>query len=322
MKCKSCKKCGQFIGKDNHKCPEISPALGTKRTKEQRINLGLAKLGKPQYQNRRKDVDRNKKEIKDLYIIKEKGLKEIAKLMKCDYCVIKRILLEDKIIIRPQKFYLKGKTAWNNGLTKETNEGIMRNSESLKKGYKEGKIKNWNSGLTKETDKRVKKNAKNIKLSYKGRKTWCEGLTKETDKRLMKMSSNSKGKHKSPETEFIKHDPNNQIRKARKRVSPNKPERIMINLIQQNNLNFIYVGDGKKFIKGENSSFNPDFLSKNQKYIIEVFGDYWHNLSDHKKRDKERLKTYSKEGYKTLIIWQHELKKPNKVVNKIQEFIK
>lgn len=84
---------------------------------------------------------------------------------------------------------------------------------------------------------------------------------------------------------------------------PTKPEILLSNLIKENNLPFNYVGDGQVMIGG----FNPDFLSKNPKHIIEVFGDYWHNLHSAIEKDKRRLETYSKYGYKTLIIWEHEL---------------
>ena len=108
-----------------------------------------------------------------------------------------------------------------------------------------------------------------------------------------------------------------------RKIKPNKPEIILKNLIEQNNLSFNYVGDGHIWFRGENHSFNPDFLSKNPKHIIEVFGDYWHNREDAKIRDIERLKTYSKYGYKTLIIWEHELKELSEldIVNKIGGFI-
>lgn len=100
-------------------------------------------------------------------------------------------------------------------------------------------------------------------------------------------------------------------------LKPNKPEKILIELINKNALPFNYVGDGKIWIE----NFNPDFISKNPKHIIEVFGDYWHNLSSYKKRDKKRLKVYFKYGYKTLIIWENELKNPNQVLNKILRLI-
>ena len=99
---------------------------------------------------------------------------------------------------------------------------------------------------------------------------------------------------------------------------PNKPETIMINIIKENNLPFNYVGDGQVIIGG----FNPDFLSKNPKWIIELNGDYWHSLPDIIKKDKRKYKTYKKLGYKTLIIWEHELKNLDEIKTKIENFTK
>jgi G:T-mismatch repair DNA endonuclease (very short patch repair protein) len=134
-----------------------------------------------------------------------------------------------------------------------------------------------------------------------------------------------KGQHPSPETEFKKGDKitfeaMTKMHKALE-VKPNKPEKILINLIQKNNLPFNYVGDSNFWLRGEFGAFNPDFLSKNPRHIIEVYGDYWHNREDVKKRDIGRIKTYEKYGYKTLVIWEHELKSPSQVLTKIQEFI-
>jgi hypothetical protein len=105
-------------------------------------------------------------------------------------------------------------------------------------------------------------------------------------------------------------------------IKPNNPEKLMIKLIKENNLPFNYVGNGAIWFRGDNNIFNPDFLSKNPKHIIELFGDYWHNRGNSKKRDLIRLNTYAKYGYKTLVIWEHELKSPNQVIDKIKEFIK
>lgn len=104
----------------------------------------------------------------------------------------------------------------------------------------------------------------------------------------------------------------------KKTIAPNKPETYLIKLL--NKLlpkEYKFVGDGKFFIFG----FNPDFVNCNgQKKIIEMFGDYWHNRTDAKKRDILRLIAYKNYGYKTLIIWEHELKNLEKVTNKIKEF--
>lgn len=108
---------------------------------------------------------------------------------------------------------------------------------------------------------------------------------------------------------------------------PTLPERVLIELINKNFPNtFKYVGDGKVMI----DRFNPDFISEELKCIIEVFGDYWHNLPKSKIKDNERLKTYEKYGYKTLIIWGHELVKDTRykeipsdkiIIDKINNFL-
>lgn len=39
-----------------------------------------------------------------------------------------------------------------------------------------------------------------------------------------------------------------------------------------------------------------------------------------KKKTKERLKTYKKYGYKTLVIWEKELKHLDKLIGKVIKF--
>jgi len=101
-------------------------------------------------------------------------------------------------------------------------------------------------------------------------------------------------------------------------INPNKPETFLNNLLQQNFPNkFEYTGDGKVIIGG----FCPDFVCNPSKRIIELYGDYWHNLESWKKRDQRRLEAYKRYGFSTLIIWEHELKNPTLVTDKILEFI-
>ena len=112
------------------------------------------------------------------------------------------------------------------------------------------------------------------------------------------------------------HKRHKQIIKTKQ---PNKPEIVLTELLNNFLSNeYKYVGDGKVIIGG----FNPDFININgQKKIIEMFGDYWHNRTDTITRDKIRLKTYKEYGYKTLIIWEHELKNNlKKLILKLKEF--
>lgn len=88
----------------------------------------------------------------------------------------------------------------------------------------------------------------------------------------------------------------------------------MLNKLLPNQYKF--VGNGKLIIGG----FVPDFVNNEHNKIIEHYGDYWHNREDRIKRDKRRLITYKKAGYKTLIIWQYELKDLDNLKNKILEF--
>ena len=99
---------------------------------------------------------------------------------------------------------------------------------------------------------------------------------------------------------------------------PNKPEKVLINLLNTILPNeYKYIGNCKLWIE----DFNPDFINCNgQKKIIELFGDYWHRNTQ--ERDKNRLETYAKYGYNTLVIWEHELKDLHNVRNKILEWSK
>ena len=75
-----------------------------------------------------------------------------------------------------------------------------------------------------------------------------------------------------------------------------------------------YTGDGSVWINGK----NPDFIHKNgKKLIVELFGDYWHRGQDPKNREE----AFSVFGYKTLVIWERELKDFDSVVDKISNFI-
>lgn len=102
---------------------------------------------------------------------------------------------------------------------------------------------------------------------------------------------------------------------------PSKPELFLFKLIEENYLPFLHNTRGNKWFKGITMSFNPDFINEEKKLIIELFGNYWHNLPKLIERDKERLEAYSKEGYQTLVIWDKELKEPQQVIKKIEEFI-
>ena len=108
-----------------------------------------------------------------------------------------------------------------------------------------------------------------------------------------------------------------RIKKIRlaQRNKKTKPEIMAANFLTP--LGFNFVGDGKFFIE----AFCPDFINRKNKLIVEIYGDYWHNLPKQLDIDRRRIIAYTNAGFKTLILWEHELKDKQCVINKLKEFI-
>lgn len=106
------------------------------------------------------------------------------------------------------------------------------------------------------------------------------------------------------------------VQKVRGRCRPTEPERKLIDIVEEFQLPFKYVGDGKFVV----DSMNPDFIDTlGLNKIVEVFGDYWHKDED----PQERIDAFKKYGYDCLVIWEHELKnlQTEPITEKITEFI-
>lgn len=105
-------------------------------------------------------------------------------------------------------------------------------------------------------------------------------------------------------------------------IHPNKPEAKIMDMLERIcPSEFKFVGDGQVIIAGK----NPDFININgRKQIIECFGDYWHGEKARcfEETEEGRIKLFKEYGFDTLIIWEGELKVPEKVTDKIINFIK
>lgn len=105
-------------------------------------------------------------------------------------------------------------------------------------------------------------------------------------------------------------------------IAPNKKEQFLDSFLQSYFPNeWKFVGDGQ-VILGHSI---PDFINCNgKKQIIELFGDYWHSEKltgkNNIENELERKKIFSEFGYKTLVIWERELKDVSLLLNKIKEF--
>ena len=106
---------------------------------------------------------------------------------------------------------------------------------------------------------------------------------------------------------------------------PNKSEKMLLRIIEENNFPFRYVGDGQVIIDGQ----IPDFIATDgSKKLIELFGEPWH---DPNHSNKIRVKPYrtadakqkffAMHCYDSLIIWDKELRDEEKIINRIKDFL-
>lgn len=190
---------------------------------------------------------------------------------------------------------MKGNIPWNKGLSKKTDKRIVEIGKKISKALT-GK---------KQSEEVIRKRAE----SSKGRKSPMDGKhhTKKSKKKISKASLKLWKNPLHREKVFGK-------RALTMKIKPNKPETIILNLLNElYPAEWKYTGDFSFMINGK----NPDFVNCNgQKKIIELFGDYWHKGEN----PKDRAKIFKPFGYKTLIIWESELKNINKVKNKIIKF--
>jgi len=196
--------------------------------------------------------------------------------------------------------------------------GRKLSEEHKRKISEKRKIKFKEEGFL-NTEKTKKKISKSLKEYYKTHPGTMTGVvspskgTKLSNKQKLHLSKLAKLRWK--DKTYL-----NKIRKGM-HLKPNKPEKVLINLFKENNFDYRFVGDLEFIIEGK----NPDFVNCNgQKKIIEMFGDYWHNNSKTKYHQTEvgTKEHYAKYGWKTLIVWENELKDMDSVLEKVKEFDK
>ncbi len=134
---------------------------------------------------------------------------------------------------------------------------------------------------------------------------------KLTDNTKLKMSKAQKRLWADPS--FHRKQQSKMARGSRL-ARPNKVECQLLGLLETLQPgDWKYVGDGSLVIAGK----NPDFVNVNgKKLIIELFGDYWHRNDN----PKERAAVFSPFGFRTLVVWEKELKNSSKLTNKIKKF--
>jgi hypothetical protein len=180
-----------------------------------------------------------------------------------------------------------------------TEEGLKRRKESTSRTFK-GKKQGSNRKKVIQTEE-AKRNARNAirnnpnELKRRGNFIRNYNLTKKDYSTPW-----NKGMHpwewmNITEPEFL-----DMIFKSRD-IRPTSIERRLITVIKDYKLPYRYVGDGEIWIARK----CPDFINTNSgKKLIEAQGDYWHT----KEESKEREEHFAKYGFKTLFIWESEMK--------------
>lgn len=240
------------------------------------------------------------------YIRKGKPASLIAKELKCSYTSVCNYLRLYNIRIRKNSEFQKGEKSSN-----------FKDGRCLKKYYCKdcGKEISSTSGVYGQG--RCSSCAKKYDyiVNPKKSKGKNNGMYGKRFSKKMKNKFREKSKNNWKNSKFREKTIKATFKALN--MKPNKSEKLLAKILPKK---YKY---NKTIIIG---GFLPDFINKKDKKIIELYGCYWHKCSKCKfgkgrKLDKNRVGIYELFGnYKTLIIWEHELKNINKLKNKIMEF--
>jgi len=276
---------------------------------------------KVRYSNRRRYIfdAEVEKELRKLYLIEKKNCYEIGNLWDVPHATISRWLEKFEIPTRDTKEIQR------------LNHNHPEVSERMRKAHTKGKTKKFDdSELESELRKlylQEKKSLPVIGKKFKANRgqvlTWLRrfNIPVRTLSESIKLKWLEPG-YRAKCTKASKdrfNDPEFQKKfwESCER-HPNSLEVKMIYLLKEMNLeNFEFVGDFRE--DGWIGGYNPDFLNRKDKKIIETNGSFWHkNLV----KVKDRIKTFGDCGYETLIVWDKEFKNLPRLKSKIELFAK
>ena len=249
-----------------------------------------------------------------------------------------------------KKKYANGEIkSWNKGETIETNETVKKSAEKLSKTKKEffqteeGKKVAKERGeerkvffATEEGQKWLDNHNRGENSPTYGKEPWSKGLTKEDDDRL-KISGEKISKIRIDyyQTEEGKLHAKNQSLNMREKMTKNwqypdfikmmteawnkKPTQLEkdIDSIVQPLFPNEYRYNGNYDLGISIDGKIPDFVNINgKKKAIDAYGDHWHEGE----YPQIRIDLFKEYGWDLLVIWQHELRDRDAVIQKILKF--
>lgn len=208
-------------------------------------------------------------------------------------------------LTKEQKVKLLDRTPWNKGGT---------HSETTKAKLKVKAIKQWRDPESRQTlvDSHI-----GFQHSEKTKERFREVMKErwEDPKYRTDMIEERTRRWKNPEYR------ENAVRRILQgnRQFPNKKELQLLSLLPNS---WQYTGNGQLIVAGK----CPDFWDGSGR-LIELNGCYWHGCpvcgegkECNEERDQDRIDLFKREGYNTLIVWEHELKDVDMITKKILSF--
>lgn len=292
--------------KQLEKCREISAEM--RKTDKEYYNKQLS--GILEYAKNRTKL--HKEELYDLYWNKKLDMKQIAEKLNVHYTSVQVAMKRYSIPRRSKKEsqLLSSKRPEVQQALSERTKKMWENPEyrKLKTEQVAGLINPYYG--KKHTDEiRQKMSNRRKELNVSGWKP--HNTNKPVKEWISDLDSWAKNRQKGLHT------------------SPNKPETIILTILNKLSTTFVYNGDGKtETIEGT----CPDYIDIKNRKIIEFFGESFHNPTIYKSKwNKEMPKVYSEDyrrelfknhGYSLLVIWDYELKNGDEyIINKIKQFI-
>lgn len=150
-----------------------------------------------------------------------------------------------------------------------------------------------------------------VKPSLKNKRTHCSIVCCRRDPDWSKKMSNVKtGQGHSVETRLqikekliqIYSDPiKRRTLHAGRSQQPNKIESEFLEFLEQKFPGeFEYVGDGKLIV----GRFCPDYVRKDDKFLIELYGNHWHAGQN----PQDRIDYFAEYGYRTMVLWEKQVR--------------
>lgn len=233
----------------------------------------------------------------------------------------------------PETEFRKGLIPWNKGKENSFWKGDnnpMKNPEIRRKVSEKMKVSvpklyEEHPEIIEKIKNETKKAMQRPQIKQKIQKTWFKkGYRNSPETEFKKgaipwnrgrqWSEEFKKKQSIIRKQFIKNNPE-FLKKILTFRRPNNTEKKLTEVFQKHFPNeFRFVGDGSFVIEG----LNPDWIDCNgKKLIIELFGEPWHE----KEEEQKRIDTFSRYGFKTLILWWKDTRNEKLVIEKVRNFL-